>query len=202
MIVLPLPNPSRDDVSLSAALWRRRTIREFGTAPLSLQTIGDCLWAAQGSNDPGGLRTAPSAGALYPLELILVAGNVTDLPAGIYRYWPQSHQLRQRSATDVRAAVATAALEQAWIATAGAIVIVAAVPERTMVKYGERGIRYVQIEAGHAAQNLLLQAAARGIAAATVGAFDDRRLAEIGELGPGERPLLILPLGTHRLPGA
>ena len=138
-------------------------MREFAPEPLSLQTAAQLLWAAQGISSPHGLRTAPSGGALYPLELHLVAGKVAGLPAGIYRYDPAEHGLTRTARGDLRPALARAALNQSWIGEAPAAVVIAAVPRRSTRKYGERGIRYVHIEVGHAGQNLLLQAAGLGL---------------------------------------
>ena len=145
-----------------------------------------------------GYRTAPSAGALYPIELHLVAGQVDGLPVGTYRYDPLRHALQAEKTGDMRHAIAAAALHQDWIAQASAIVVVSAVELRTTRKYGRRGVRYVHMEVGHASQNLLLQAVALGLVAATVGAFDDERLHQLLDLPREERPLIILPVGRPR----
>ena len=183
---------------LDSILRRRRTVREFASRPLTREQIGAMLWAAQGITSARGYRTAPSAGALYPLELRLVAGNVEDLPAGSYRYDPARGSLRAEVRGDLRGAVAEVALNQGWIAEASAVVVVSAVEARTTAKYGRRGIRYVHMEVGHASQNLLLQAVALGLAGATVGAFDDERLQQLLGLPEQERPLVLLPVGHAR----
>lgn len=193
---IDLPRPRADGgLSVERALHQRRTVRDFGRTSLPLQQAGQLLWSAQGITHGDGLRTAPSAGALYPLQLYLVAGNVTGLPPGIYRYEPERHRLRRVSAGDRRAQVAQAALEQSWIAQAPAIVVFGAIEQRTTRKYGSRGIGYVHIEVGHAAQNLLLQAEALGLGAATVGAFDDGSVAKLIGMGREERPLYLIPVG-------
>jgi SagB-type dehydrogenase family enzyme len=120
---------------------------------------------------------------------------VEDLDGGIYHYRPRRHALEPVVAGDQRVAVASAALEQGWVATAPAIVVLSAVPERTGEKYGERATRYVHIEAGHAAQNMCLQAASLGLGATVVGAFDDDRLARLLRLPEVEIPILIIPVG-------
>lgn len=196
--VYDLPEAGAEtDNCLNRILQQRRTHRAFASRPLSLSEVGQLLWAAQGISTPEGLRTAPSAGALYPLELHLLAGDVDGLPAGRYRYAPENRSLRAESRGDLRQVVATAALRQEWIATAPAVFVISAVDTRTTRKYGRRGIRYVDMEAGHAAQNLLLQAAALRLAAAIVGAFDDAELQHRLDLPEQERALLILPVG-HR----
>jgi SagB-type dehydrogenase family enzyme len=197
--LLALPQPRVDGgLSLTEALLRRRTVRDFGPQSLSLDAVGQLLWAAQGITSEQGYRTAPSAGALYPLELHLIAGRVNGLPAGAYRYVPSGHRLRPTVTGDLRPAVADAALDQDWIARAPALVVVSAVPSRTTRKYGRRGHRYVHMEVGHASQNLLLEAVALGLAGAIVGAFDDDRLGDLLALPRGEEPLVILPVGHLR----
>jgi SagB-type dehydrogenase family enzyme len=156
------------------------------------------LWAAQGISSRDGYRTAPSAGALYPLELQLVVGNVEGLPSGSYRYDAMNHTLEAMVPEDLRRTIAEAALHQGWIAQAPAIVIVSAVESRTTRKYGTRGVRYVHMEVGHASQNLLLQAVALGLSGSVVGAFDDERLKRLLQLLVEERPLAILPVGYGR----
>jgi SagB-type dehydrogenase family enzyme len=142
-----------------------------------------------------GRRTAPSAGALYPLELYLVAGHITGLDAGVYRYVPARHQLTPVLAGDVRLALARAALDQDCVGQAAATLVFTAVTRRTTRKYGERGLRYVHIEVGHAAQNVFLQASALALATVTVGAFDDDAVARLLQLTREEAPLYLMPVG-------
>jgi SagB-type dehydrogenase family enzyme len=195
-IALPRPLFGRR-LTVEAAIRSRRSIREFGPGPVTLEEISQILWAAQGITDPAGYRTAPSAGALYPLEISLIAGNVESLPAGIYRYDPRANALDAGAAGDRRAAIAEAALSQRWIADAAAILVLAAVEERATVKYGRRGVRYVHIEIGHVAQNVYLQAAALGLGTTIVGAFDDDEVKHVADLRREEAPLCILPIGRH-----
>jgi len=193
-----LPPPVLDRLlTVEAAIRSRRSIREFGPGSVTLEEISQILWAAQGITDQAGYRAAPSAGALYPLEISLVAGNIESLPAGIYRYNPRAHMLDAVAAGDRRVAIAEAALSQRWIADAAAILVIAAVEERTTVKYGRRGVRYVHIEVGHAAQNVYLQAAALGLGTTIVGAFDDAEVMEVAGLRHEESPLCLLPIGRH-----
>ena len=193
-----LPPPALDRLlTVEAAIRSRRSIREFGPGSITLEEISQILWAAQGITDRAGYRTAPSAGALYPLEISLIAGDVRSLPAGIYRYSPRTHTLEAGAAGDRRTAIAEAALSQRWIADAAAILVLAAVEERTTVKYGRRGVRYVHIEVGHAAQNVYLQAAALGLGTTIVGAFDDDEVKGVANLRRDETPLCLLPIGRH-----
>ncbi len=191
-----LPPPAWDSpLAVEAAIASRRSLRDFGPGAITLQEIGQILWAAQGITNRAGYRTAPSAGALYPLEVSLIAGNVHSLPPGLYRHNPRAHALDPVAAGDRRAAIAEAALSQRWIADAAAILVIAAVEERTTVKYGRRGVRYVHIETGHAAQNVYLQAAALGLGTTIVGAFDDAAVTEVADLRHEETPLCLLPIG-------
>jgi SagB-type dehydrogenase family enzyme len=194
--VINLPEPRYDsDVSIEQSLLNRRSTRSYTGEPLTLQEVSQLLWAAQGFTDPRGFRTAPSAGALYPLELYLVAGDVEGLTAGVYRYRPGIHQLVKTMEGDKRAELASAALGQSWVEEGAISIVFTAIYEVTTVKYGERGIRYVHMEAGHAAQNLCLQATALGLGIVTVGAFNDEQLAELLNL-PGDRqPLYVIPVG-------
>ena len=196
MTRIALPEPiAHEGLTLAEALHKRRSVRDYAKRSMTLAQAGYLLWAAQGTNDPTGLRTAPSAGALYPLELILVAGDVTGLASGVYRYRLQQHALELIASGDYRNRLANAALGQAWIAHSAAVLVVTAVYERTTRKYGYRGKRYVHIEVGHAAQNALLQAAALDLGAAVVGAFDDAAIVRLLELPPSEHPLYLLPVG-------
>lgn len=189
-----LPAPRRDGkLSLEAALSRRRSIRSFTNAALTADQIGQLLWAAQGVTDREGFRTAPSAGALYPLECYVVTGT------GTFHYEPGSHRLQARSGNDLRDELAKAALDQSPVSEAPVVVVITAVYERTARKYGDdRARRYATLEAGHAAQNLLLEAVALDLGAVPIGAFDDRRVAQLLRLDAREAPLYLIPVGHPR----
>jgi SagB-type dehydrogenase family enzyme len=191
-----LPEPRGPGAtSVEEALRRRRSLREFRPAPLTLAEAAQLLWAAQGRTAEDGHRTAPSAGALYPLEVFLVAGRVEGIAPGVYRYRPDGHILEPVIEGDRRRALSEAALGQGWLSSAPAALVVAAVNERTARKYGRRAERYVHIEVGAAAQNVALQAVALGLGTVVVGAFDDAAVARVAGLAPEERPLAILPVG-------
>ena len=177
-------------MSLEESIAKRRSIREFASKPLTIEQIGQLLWATQGITEKRmGLRAAPSAGSLYPLETYVV------LPAGIYHYNPERHELKRVIEGDERLELQKAALEQEAIGSAPAVIVIAAVYERTSKKYEDRASRYVHIEAGHACQNLLLQATAQNLAGVPIGAFNDRRVADIVKMAKNESPLYLVPVG-------
>jgi SagB-type dehydrogenase family enzyme len=194
--IVTLPEPVYDsDTSLEEALLARRSIRDYSDEALTLAEFSQILWAAQGITDPSGKRTAPSAGALYPLEVYIVVGNVAGLPAGIYKYRPDSHTMTRVGEGDQRQALSQAALSQACVQQGAIDIVITAVYERTTVKYGDRGVRYVYMEAGHASQNIYLQVVALKLGTVTVGAFDDDDVKNILGAAADEEPLYILPVG-------
>lgn len=194
-----LPAPKTEGkITLEGALQQRRSVRSFAAARLlPLEELGQILWAAQGITDhKHGLRTAPSAGALYPLELYVVAGFVGGLDAGIYRYRPTSHTLERIIEGDKRNIVAKATFgPQLWVGNAPAILVMTGIYNHTAKKYGKRAERYVQIEAGSAVQNIYLQAEAMGLGTTMVGAFYDRKIRNILHAGRNEAPLTLMPIG-------
>jgi len=209
--IVPLP-PARQDgrVSVEKAISQRRSVREYDEAALSLVEISQVLWAAQGftqeRKDPprmwnpkyewqGGLRTAPSAGALYPLEVYVLAGKVDGLDKGVYKYMPKTHSLKKVMGGDKRSALSDAALKQPSIERGAAVLVLTGVFERTSYKYGDRTERYVNIEAGAVAENIGLQGVALGLGTVLMGAFRDEEVKKALQLPDDERPLLIIPLG-------
>lgn len=193
-----LPPPrTGGPVPLERALLERRSVRSYSRAALALEDVSQLLWAAQGITGRGGYRTAPSAGALYPLETFLCAGRVEGLSAGVYKYRPQAHELLRLAEGDFRDRLAVAALGQTWIREAPVTVALAAVMNRITGRYQQRGVRYAWMEAGHAAQNVLLQAAAMGMGAVPVGAFDDRTVQRILRMAGEEEPLYLIPAGRR-----
>jgi len=192
--VTVLPPPQlKGTLTLEEALTQRRSVREFSDTPLTLAELGQLLWAAQGTTHPAGLRTAPSAGALYPLEVYAVTRE------GVYHYQPQGHQISVHIQGDVRSALQVAALRQDPVLKAPAVIVITAVYARTAQKYGEeRSPRYVHLEAGHAAQNVLLQAAALNLGAVPIGAFEDNRVKQVLALPSDQQPLYLIPVGHPR----
>lgn len=197
-----LPAPREESaVSVEAAIADRRSRRNYGGGPLSKADLGQVLWAAQGVTARlEGYRTAPSAGALYPLELYVVVGSpgVEDLESGIYRYRPGNHALTRERSGDVQSALQEAAIDQESVGEAAVDVVVFGVDERTTGKYGERGERrYVPMETGHAGENVYLQAESLGLATVCVGAFGDGAVSDLLDAPDDWRPLAIYPIGQR-----
>jgi len=193
---LPAPQTT-GEVPVEEAIQDRRSIRAWADAPLSLQEVGQLLWSAQGITDPDGLRAAPSAGATFPLEVYLVAGEVEGLEEGNYRYLPSDHALERTASGDSRSALAGAALEQMWVADAPAVIVITAVIQRTAQRYGDRASRYVAMEAGCAAENVYLGAGALGLGTVIVGAFGDDEVKQVMGLPAEQEPYALMPVGRR-----
>lgn len=196
IITLPKPNLT-GTVSIETALQQRRSVREYQDEPLNMQQVSQLLWAAQGVTSSDGRRTAPSAGAIYPLEVYLVVGNVTDLAAGVYHYLPKSNTLEAVVAGDVRASLANAAMGQASVGKGAINIVITAQISKTAEKYGVRAERFVAMEAGHAAENIYLQAVGLKLGTVSIGAFDDRAVMQLLNLPRYEEPLYIMPVGVQ-----
>jgi SagB-type dehydrogenase family enzyme len=196
--VVKLTPPSfQGKMSVEEALKKRRTVRQFANRGLELAQVSQLLWGTDGISDSRGLRTAPSAGATYPLELYLVVGErgVAGLTPGLYHYRPDSHSLELTLKGDLRVPVARACLHQTWMTEAPVMMVFAAQYGRCTARYGERGIRYTHMEVGHTGENLFLQVEALGLACGIVGAFEDRTLKEVLHLPQEHEPLLVMPVG-------
>ncbi|MCX8056725.1 MAG: SagB/ThcOx family dehydrogenase [Ignavibacteria bacterium] len=194
---IKLPNPKfSGTISLEEVLKKRRSVRSFKDEPITINDLSQLLWSVQGISDTSwGLRTAPSAGALYPLEIYVVVGNIKDLETGVYKYNPKTHSLQKVLSGDKRKELYNSALQQESIILAPVNFVIAGVFQRTAVKYGARAERYVYIEVGHAAQNLLLQATALNLGGVPIGAFYDERVKTILKFQQEEEPLYIIPIG-------
>ena len=189
---VPLPPPATiGTISLEKAIAKRRSLRAFRPEPLPTATLGQLLWAGQGVTSPDGKRAAPSAGALYPLELYVVT------PRQVLHYLPDGHRAQTRDTSDLRPGLKAAAVGQSTITAAPAVIAMAADPERLRHRYGAKTEEFVQIEVGHAAQNILLQAAALDLAAVPVGSLDPARAADTLALPPDETVLYLIPVGHH-----
>lgn len=194
-----LPEPAlRGRTSLEQAIRKRRSVRDYTPEALTLAELSQLLWSAQGVTGEEGLRSAPSAGALYPLETHVAVGKVEELAAGVYRYHPEVHRLSEVRAGDVRKELARAALKQACIEQGAVVIVLAAVYERTTSEYGEEGESYVHMEVGHVGQNVHLQAVALGLGTVMVAAFDEERVQGLLDLPAEERPLYLMPVGRPR----
>jgi len=197
-----LPDPTIDgNVSLEMTIHQRRTVRSFGSKTLTLTQFSQLLWASQGVTDPGGFkRAAPSAGALYPIDIYGAVGEdcVEGLHPGIYLYDPAIHSLSLTQQGDARKGIAVASLGQIWMSYAPITFVITAEYSRITGKYGQRGIRYAMIEAGHIGQNIFLQSQALGLEAGIVGAFQDREVIQIMGIKSTHEPLLIMPVGYKK----
>lgn len=190
------PYENENSMSLEEALRQRKSTRQFADLPVEMEKIGKLLMAVQGESADvvsGATRPVASAGATHPLEIYVVAGEVEDLEAGVYQYEPATEALIQVAEGDIRDSLAQAALGQNVIADAPATIVVAAEKHRTTQRYGERGIRYVYMESGGAAQHISLQAASLGLGSVIIGAFEDEKVSLLLEIP--EAPLLLIPVG-------
>ena len=182
-------------ISVEKAIESRRSRRNFTDTAVSMEQLSQLLWAAYGITSPNGLRTAPSAGALYPLEVYAVIGNVSGVEPGVYRYVAQNNQIVRVVKGDVRSALSQAALGQTMVAQAPMSIFYSAVFERSTSRYGERGITYTYIEVGHSAQNVYLQAESLGLGTCAIGAFTDNQVTALLGLPSNEVPVYLMPVG-------
>lgn len=198
-VVMQLPPTVLDGtVSVERAIRQRRTVRRLAPQALALEQLSHLLWAAAGITEEGGFkRAAPSAGALYPMDVYAVIGEgmVAGIEAGTWHYQSAGHRLDLAATGDRREILARTCLSQMWMAAAPLSVVITAEYARAAGKYGERGVRYAMIEAGHIGQNVFLEAEALGLAAGILGAFDDRDVQRVLCLPPGHQPLLVMPVG-------
>lgn len=179
--------------ALTEALGARRSVREFANEPLTDFELSQLVWASQGVTSTEGFRAAPSAGALFPLELYVLNSH------GLYHFNSPRHELHKRHSEDLRESLSRAALSQESISEAPTVFVITAVYDRTARKYGQaRAERYIHMEVGHAAQNLLLQAVALDLGAVPIGAFDDIEVRKILQLPANESPLYLIPVGHPR----
>jgi len=199
---LPAPE-TKGEMSVQEALANRRSERNFKDQELSLEELSQILWAAYGVTSPrpddpavrGGLRTAPSAGARYPLEVYAIVGKVVGIDPGVYKYDSAGHQIMMVVEGDMRKELSDAALSQNMVSQAPLTVFYSAITERTTERYGERGHGYVYIELGHSAQNVYLQAEALGLGTCAVGAFSEDALCRVLKVPDNETPLYLMPVG-------
>jgi SagB-type dehydrogenase family enzyme len=188
-IALSAPNTS-DGMAVAQAISLRRSLREFDDTPVTAAEVSQLCWAAQGITDPRrGRRAAPSAGALYPLTVFVVDAR------GVFEYLPHEHALRRIVVGDQRGKLQAAVLDQECVGGAPMCMVIGMNVDRTAAKYGSRALQYCLIEAGHVAQNVMLQATDLGMGGVTVGAFHEQRVAAVLKLSPDLRPVYVLPLG-------
>lgn len=196
---MKLPPPeTAGAMPVEQAIKQRRTIRSFSRRTIPLEALSQLLWAAQGiTEDRGFKRAAPSAGALYPMDVYAIVGqdSVSRMDAGLYHYQAGGHELAAVVTQDLREKIARASLSQMWMARAPVSLAITAEYRRITGKYADRGVRYALIEAGHIAQNLFLQAESLGLKAGIVGAFHDNELAATLHLPRNHEVLLVMPIG-------
>lgn len=196
--VITLPQPHTDGgMSIEKALLERRSVRSFTNEPVTLEEVSQLCWAAQGVTDEKGHRTSPSAMASYPLEVYLLAANVTGLPAGVYHYSPQGHNLTVVSEGNRIPDLfgASAGGKEDWRKSAPAVFIVTGVFERINRIPGEDLSRFVHVEAGTASENLLLEVVSLGLGATYTAGFDANMTREVLAPSSDETPIAVLPVG-------
>lgn len=197
---IALPTDWEKDKSLREILQSRRSCRRYTEEPIPMEDLALLLWAAQGITGRAGgffFRTAPSAGALYPVETYISIQNVKSLPPGLYHFQPADFSLERLQDGYAGKKVAAAALGQSFLARAGAVFIWSAVLRRNFSKYGHRGLRYVMLDAGHICQNILLAAEVLGLGACPVAAFyDDQLNGLLGLEGLEESSIYLAAVGT------
>jgi len=199
--IIYLPEPFlKGTISVEELIRKRRSVRDFQNKSISLQALSQILWAAQGiTSQADGFRSAPSAGALYPLEIYIDIRKVENLPSGVYQYFPETHHIRRLKEKSAQEELFRAALYQDCVREGAVAIIICAVYQRTTRKYGKRGIQYVHIEVGHMAQNIYLQATALDLGTVFVGAFYDDMVREAIGAAENEVPLGIMPVGVPLL---
>lgn len=196
-MMLPKPN-NKGSLSVEEAIKQRRTVRSFSSRPIKSEDLSQLLYGAQGiTEDKGFKRAVASGGALYPLDVYVVMGenSAEGIDAGVYHYIPESHCIEEVTTGDRRRHIAAASLSQTWMAGAPVNLVITACYSRICSKYGDRGVRYAMIEAGHAGQNIFLQAEALGLKAGIVGAFNDEEVINVLGIPESHEPLLIMPIG-------
>lgn len=193
-----LPTPLYEgNVSVEEAIYKRYSCREFMRRGLSQKEVSQLLFCTQGAPKHG-YRTVPSAGATYPLQIYALIAEVEQISPGIYHYLHRQHKIELIKEGDLREQLSEACLSQRFIVMAPVVILVAADYSKTVLRYGERGMRYVHMEVGHVGQNLHLQAVALNLGCVMVGAFYDTQVKELFSLPKNEDPLYIVPVGHPR----
>lgn len=198
--VIKLPKPVYKGIAFEETIKKRRSVRNYTKKPLNIQQLSQLLFAAQGITGEmydKPLRSAPSAGALYPIEIYIVVNNVKELSQGIYHYAVRNHELELVKEGDFSSEITDAGLEQDMLGEADVAFVISAIFDRVRHKYGERGVRYAYIEAGHVSQNIYLQGVSLGLGSVSVGAFFDEKVNQlIGVDGIKEAVIYMHAIGT------
>ncbi len=200
-VLLPLPK-TEGGMPLWDAMNLRRSEREYGGDPVTMGELQQLLWAAQGitaENHGYKLRTAPSAGALYPIETYLGIKNVLDISPGIYHYDVQGACLDEIRLGDLSSEISEGALGQGMVESADVIFLFTAIFMRSGIKYGERAYRYIYLDCGHIVQNLLLAVGALGLLACPIAALYDLEINKILDVdGEVESILYMVSVGRGK----
>ncbi|MDD3399531.1 MAG: SagB/ThcOx family dehydrogenase [Candidatus Pacebacteria bacterium] len=192
---IKLPNPKlKSKISLEEAITKRKSLRAYTKSPLSLKEVSQLLFAGQGLLG-GDRRTIPSAGAFYPIEIYLSAARITDLPQGLYQHLPDGHKLKKITSANRTAKLAAAAFGQIWVKNAPAVLIICGDFEKTVKKYQDKGEDFVTMEAGHAAQNISLQAAALNLGTLCVGGFNEKEAKSALNIEKNKKVFYLMPVG-------
>lgn len=181
-----LPEPKDNNFTLLNAIKKRKSIRDYKDEPLDLQEISNLLYSAS---------KIPSAGALYPLRFYLYSKKINGLALGLYYYDFENHILIKIFDNDITNQLTKACLNQSSIKKSAAIIIITSINKITTRRYGDRGIRYINMEAGHSSQNIYLMATSLNIGTVAIGAFFDEEVKKILKLSEDENPLYLMPLG-------
>ncbi len=199
-MIIKLPEPEYQGITLEEAIKKRRSVRNYSGKPVTMSQLSQLVFSAQGKTGKTyghPLRTTPSAGALYPFEVYIIANNVDTLDQGIYHYGVLNHTLELIESGDFRKDITSAGLKQEMLGDSDVVFVLSAIFDRTRHKYGERGFRYVYIEAGHISQNIYLQAVSLGLGSVGVGAFLDNEVNQlIGIDGQKEAVIYLHAVGT------
>lgn len=192
---ITLPVPDFEGKILEKTILERRSIREYSEEELSLYELSMILWAGNGITDERGLRSAPSAGGLYPIDMYIVPNRVENASCGLYKYIPGSHEIVLVEEGEFAEQMYQLSYEQEHVRNAAVVVVLVAVPERTTVKYGEEGKGYVFMEAGHIAENMLLEAVSLGLGAVPVGGFEKENMDDLFGLEENEDSIYMVLVG-------
>jgi SagB-type dehydrogenase family enzyme len=183
----------------AADLWKtlaqRRSLRQYQDRYLTQEELAALVWATQGvtlTTQNYLLRTAPSAGALYPVETYLAIHKVEEMEPGIWHLNLPDFCLELLKGMDTRQALVQACLGQRFMGEASVDFIWTGILNRAMWKYRERAIRYIFLDAGHICQNLMLAATALGLGCCPVGAFFDDEVESLVEVDGIEEVALYL----------
>jgi SagB-type dehydrogenase family enzyme len=195
-----LPSPElTGNLSVEAAIQNRRSVRKYSNQSVTLSNISQVLWSAQGITDSQNqLRSVPSAGQVYPLEVYVIAGpNVSGLQEGVYHYVPSNNTLEMFMSGDLRDNLSTIADGQPWVKQAPLDILITGNYRKMINKYPDTQLstRFVNLEAGHAGENIYLQSEALGLVTVSLGSFNSNKLSQSFELPSNETPIYIYPVG-------